>query len=142
MSGKSGGLTWNLDSAGQLMISGRGPMDDFTARGYHQSTAPWSAYQSAMVTAILKDGVTAIGQEAFSYCASLKSVMIPASVTKIGSMAFRGCAALRRVTVPNSVRRIGYRAFRDCPNLSAAHVPADTEIDPDAFDFHTAVMRW
>ena len=187
MSGVAGALTWKLDSGGVLTISGHGDMDDYTRRAYRQSTAPWSACQSAMVSAILKDGVTSVGQEAFSYCANLQSVLIPDGVTKIGYMAFRGaglrrvtiphsvreigvsafqectelksvkiprgvevieayafaeCKRLTSVTVPNSVRRIGYRAFRDCAQLGKAYVPADADVDSDAFDFHTVVVRW
>ena len=187
MSGLAGALTWKLDSGGVLTISGHGDMDDYTRRAYRQSTAPWSACQSAMVSAILKDGVTSVGQEAFSYCANLQSVLIPDGVTKIGYMAFRGaglrrvtiphsvreigvsafqectelksvkiprgvevieayafaeCRSLTSVTIPNSVRRIGYRAFRDCAQLSKAYVPADADVDSDAFDFHTVVVRW
>ena len=187
MSGAAGALTWKLDSGGVLTISGHGDMDDYTRRAYRQSTAPWSACQSAMVSAILKDGVTSVGQEAFSYCSNLQSVLIPDGVTKIGYMAFRGaglrrvtlprsvreigvsafqectelksvkiprgvevieayafaeCRRLTSVTIPNSVRRIGYRAFRNCAQLSKAYVPVDADVDSDAFDFHTVVVRW
>lgn len=187
VSGIAGALTWKLDSGGVLTISGHGDMEDYTRRAYRQSTAPWSACQSAMVSAILKDGVTSVGQEAFSYCANLQSVLIPDGVTKIGYMAFRGaglrrvtiprsvreigvsafqectelksvkiprgvevieayafaeCKRLTSVTIPNSVRRIGYRAFRDCAQLSKAYVPADADVDSDAFDFHTVIVRW
>lgn len=133
-SGKSGGLTWTLDSAGQLTISGRGPMDDFTAQGYHQSSAPWSAHRCAIFSALIKGGVTRIGQEAFSYCASLKSVLIPAGVTQIGYMAFRGCTALRRVTVPDSVREIGVSAFEGCAGLRGVKLSRGLErIETRAF---------
>ena len=88
------------------------------------------------------DSVREIGVSAFEGCTDLRGVKLSRGLERIEPRAFADCKCLTSVTVPNSVRRIGYRAFRDCPNLSAAHVPADTEIDPDAFDFHTAVMRW
>lgn len=96
MSGKLGGLAWNLDSGGCLRISGRGDMDDFTNRAYRKSTAPWSEYQSAITSALIKDGVTGIGGEAFFRCANLYRVMIPDSVARIGYQAFRGCRAFKQ----------------------------------------------
>ena len=135
MSGKSGGLTWNLDSGGCLTISGRGDMEDFTNRAYRKSTAPWSDCQSEILSALIKDGVTGIGQEAFSYCASLQSVRISASVTKIGYMAFRGCAALRRILIPHSVREIRSSAFQECVRLKSVAIPRGVEIiEPHAFE--------
>ena len=188
MSGHSGALSWALDSAGTLTISGRGDMDDFTRQGYHQSSAPWCARPSELSALVLRDGVTGIGENAFYYCANLRRAEIPDTVTRIGDMAFRGCTALQRVTIPNgvaeigvsafegctsltgikiprgvaviqahafaecrnltsvtipdSVRSIGYRAFRDCSSLSRAYVPAAAQVDSDAFDSSTAVIRW
>ena len=46
---------------------------------------------------IIPDGVTEIGEYAFSGCDSLTSVTIPASVTEIGRSAFRYCYALETV---------------------------------------------
>ena len=40
---------------------------------------------------VIPDGVTSIGDKAFSECSSLTSVTIPNSVTSIGSYAFEGC---------------------------------------------------
>lgn len=48
-------------------------------------------YEGAVV---IPDGVTKIGQEAFSDCTRLASIKIPNSVTKIGKSAFSFCTSL------------------------------------------------
>lgn len=40
---------------------------------------------------IIPDGVTSIGDFAFMYCISLKSITIPENVTSIGDSAFYHC---------------------------------------------------
>ncbi|MDD6526336.1 MAG: leucine-rich repeat protein [Oscillospiraceae bacterium] len=65
----------------------------------------------------IPNSVISIGKEAFSLCKSLTSVTIPDSVTSIGSSAFSGCTGLKSVTVGKNVKSIGYSAFGDCSNL-------------------------
>ena len=59
----------------------------------------------------IPNGVTEIGEGAFSYCGSLTSITIPDGVTSIGNYAFFGCESLASVTVPGSVTSIGEGAF-------------------------------
>ena len=61
--------------------------------------------------------VTAIGDQAFWECTSLKEVTIPQSVTSIGDKAFYDCRGLTSVTIPQSVTSIGDRAFDECIHL-------------------------
>jgi hypothetical protein len=69
---------------------------------------------------------TSIGENAFSYCTSLTSVMIPNSVTNIGWEAFSGCTSLTGVTIGSSVTSIGdgAGAFSGCTSLAAITVDA------------------
>ena len=66
------------------------------------------------------EGVTGIGNSAFSYCVGLEDVTIPDSVTRIGNSAFADCAALKRVTLPGSVTSVGEGAFHGCRGLADA----------------------
>ncbi len=77
-------LTWSLDTeTGVLEISGNGNMTDWS-----HSSSPWYSYRSYIKSAIISDGVTNIGNNAFYNCSSLTSVTIPDSVISIGNEAF------------------------------------------------------
>ena len=128
-------VTWKLDSAGLLTISGEGEMEDYSAIGYAYdnwiTTAPWQNRASKL---IIQEGVTSIGGYAFYNCGALKSVTIPDSVTSIGGYAFNGCTGLTSVTIPNSVTNIGGYAFNGCTGLTCVTIPDSvTSIGGGAF---------
>ena len=72
---------------------------------------------------VIPDGVTSIGNYAFSGCSGLTNVTIPNSVTSIGYNAFEGCKGLTSVTIPNSVTSIGGSAFSGCSGLTSVTIP-------------------
>ncbi len=71
---------------------------------------------------VIPNGVTSIGDEAFSGCDSLTSVTIPSSVTSIGDYAFAGCDSLTSVAIPDSVTSIGSCAFELCDSLASVTI--------------------
>ena len=73
---------------------------------------------SSLLSVVIPDSVTAIGNSAFSKCSSLQFVTIPNSVISIGDKAFIECSSLQSVAIPYSVRAIGDGAFSRCPKLS------------------------
>ena len=113
--GDGSNLTWTLDSDGVLTISGSGDM-----HGYGPSGAPW---HGRVKSAVIAEGVTSIGDVAFSFCTSLASVTIPDSVTSIGRHAFQYCTSLTSVTIPNGVTSIGDSAFSYCASLTSVTIP-------------------
>ncbi len=58
--------------------------------------------------------VTAIGEDAFSYCKLIEKVQLPDSIKSIGNNAFKSCESLNTINIPNSVTRIGSWAFSNC----------------------------
>ena len=81
------------------------------------------------------NGVTTIGDNAFSDCSGLTSVTIPNSVTTIGDYAFYYCSSLTSVTIGNGVTSIGDQAFQYCSNLTDVTIPGNvTTIGDYAFE--------
>lgn len=67
-------------------------------------------------------GVTSIGVQAFYQCVGLTEIDIPNGVAEIGEYAFYGCYNIESVTIPESVKRIGRRAFEECGGLKNIHI--------------------
>ena len=53
---------------------------------------------------VIPDGVTSIGNWAFSRSTNLNSIVMPNSVTSIGEYAFYYCESLTTITIPDSVQ--------------------------------------
>ena len=105
-------LTWSLNSAGDLTVSGTGDMADFTATG-----APWAEYQDQVKLVIVGQGVTSIGSSAFQDCKNLKTVSLPGSLTALGKAAFLRCGELTNVKLPASLKSVGEDCFTGCEKL-------------------------
>jgi len=104
-----------------LTIKGQGPMEDIED---YNTAIPWDTYKSDIKKAVIENGVSTIGKEAFYQCYNLESVEIPDSVTKIDESAFYHCGSLKNITIPNSVTSIGKAAFQNCSNLKSVAIPA------------------
>ena len=78
------------------------------------------AFQSCtnLTSVTIGDKVDCIGTCAFLSCKNLLNVVIPESVTSIGDSAFNGCSSLTSIVIPNSVTSIGYGVFGACFNLN------------------------
>ena len=85
---------------------------------------------------VIPEGVTSIGNSAFSGCTSLTSVTIPEGVTSIGNNAFSGCTGLTSVIIPNGVTSIGNGVFSSCSGLTSVTIPSSvTSIGAYAFQW-------
>ena len=115
-SGKCGdNLTWTLDDAGVLTITGTGGM----------TSNPWSDYKDSIKSVIVGNGVTVICNYAFADCSSLESVELPDSLENIRGSAFSGCTALAEIVVPANVNVLGDDAFYFCTGLKNVVILGD-----------------
>ena len=128
-----GNLTWTLEN-GVLTISGEGEMLGFAVETVDEEGNPvtiasseaWRVYIIEITSVIIEEGVTSIGDYAFTWCFNLSSVEIPAGVTSIGDNAFTG-AKLTSVTIPSSVESIGEYAFMSCSDLKSLTISGGVE---------------
>ncbi|MDR1405484.1 MAG: leucine-rich repeat protein, partial [Candidatus Methanoplasma sp.] len=111
------GLTATLDG-GVLTISGDGAMDN-----YQSGEAPWDSDRASIISVVIEQGVTSIGDNAFGYCNNLKTVTIQGDVETIGRYAFECCSSLEIVTIQGDVETIGDSAFYECTSLTSVDIP-------------------
>ena len=79
--------------------------------------------------------VTKIGEDCFSDCDVLESVVLPDTVTEIDDGAFATCEDLEYIYLPDGLRTIGKGAFDYCDELAFVYVPDSvTSVGVWAFD--------
>ncbi len=129
-SGKCGdNLTWTLDEAGTLTISGTGDMWDF---GYEKG--PWYSYNEQINKIIIDDNVTSIGSGAFNGCSRFKSIEISSGITSIGWRAFYGCENVTDVNITSDITSIDWETFYGCSGMKSINIPSSvTSIGNGAF---------
>ena len=72
---------------------------------------------------VIPDGVKSIGDHAFNYCDSLKTVVIPRGARSIGTFAFDRCQNLISIEIPDTVTTIESYAFDSCHSLKSIVIP-------------------
>ena len=123
-------VSWVLNSSGDLTITGTGPMHDYNK---DDDSNPWWE-ELSVKTITIDNGVTTIGNWAFSWCENVTTVTIPGSVTSIGNCAFNECSGLKNITVPDSVTSMGFDAFCGCSSLTSLPIGKGmTDISVSAF---------
>ena len=113
--GEAGPVHWVLASDGTMTFSGEGAMPDYTA--LMGTDVPWADYKNDIRNVVISDGLTHIGQYAFSECGNLVSVNIPDGVESIADCAFAACGSLKEIVVPSTVVSLGHSVFAQCTGL-------------------------
>ena len=80
-------------------------------------------YHNAITKIEFGDGVTSIGQMAFSHCFSLTNITIPDSVISIEASAFNNCYSLTSFTIPDGMTSVGGSVFKNCYSLANIIIP-------------------
>ncbi len=117
----TGRYMWRLIGT-TLIISGEGNMG---------LESPWLDSGVEITDVVIENGITSIGDYAFSHCESLTNISIPHSVTSIGDYSFADCNGLENISIPNSVTSIGTQAFYFCTSLKNLSIPDSVTIIND-----------
>ncbi|MBQ8575503.1 MAG: leucine-rich repeat protein [Clostridia bacterium] len=121
------GITWSFDEeTGELRFEGEGAIPDYDDYMVdNELTLPWK--DCAYTSIVFGEGITGIGNYAFCYSESLKSVEIPDTVTVLGKGIFYRCTSLESVKLPSEVTQIGENMFAACLSLKSVTLGAKTE---------------
>ena len=110
-------ITWKICSDTEtLFIFGTGVIPD-------NISGEWKSYDDSFINLVIENGITTIGDYAFSGCFNLVKVNIPDSVTSIGNSAFHNCNSLSEIIIPEFVTTIGHYAFQYCHGLITLNIP-------------------
>jgi len=106
--------------------------DAFSGTAYFKDEQKWedgALYIGSYLISIKKDIIAenysirpdtkTVADFVFSYCESLRSVILPDSVINIGSRAFTGCSNLTEIELGKEVKHIGEGAFFECTALES-----------------------
>ena len=105
LTGKCGeNVTYTLTKDYVLTLTGSGDMYDYSPQAeQNPKPTPWMKYLGNIRKVVISEGISSVGDFAFSGCYSLAEVTIPDSVRKINQYAFGFCASLREVVLPQGV---------------------------------------
>ena len=115
---------------------------DFYSNPLEEASRLYSDENTEITKLVIPDGVTSIGDYAFSCCDGLTSVTIPNSVTSIGAQAFDNC---QRLTSIRSLAKIPFRiegrsTFSCISHKCVLTVPAGTRGEYIAKGWTTSVF--
>lgn len=101
-------VTWSFDeNTGTFTVSGTGDMDNY----FTPEETPWYPLVDSVKSIKINNGVTSIGNCAFTWFENAETVTIPESVTKIGDHAFYDCSKLQHIDIPENIMFIGDASF-------------------------------
>ena len=75
----------------------------------------------------IPNGITSLGNYAFSGCSYITSIIIPNSVMTIGESSFENCSELEELKLPENLQIIKKNAFKGCRTLKTIIIPSTVE---------------
>ncbi|MBE5764336.1 MAG: leucine-rich repeat domain-containing protein [Clostridiales bacterium] len=85
-------------------------------------------YNTSIKTVEIPNGIVKIGDSAFYSCKNIESINISDGVIDIGAWTFKDCSKLIEIVIPNSVASIGSCAFSGCNSLVSIVVDSNNTI--------------
>lgn len=107
----------------RLELTGTGEM---AGLGYYDYQ-PYRAYRNKIVSVVVGEGITNIGDEVFARFSKLEEYTLPASVKVIGESAFEYCTSLKAVVIPDTVDNLSNYCFQHCEGATSLTIPGDLD---------------
>ena len=115
-------LAFQIDDHGIMTLEGTGPLNAETFAELKEDA------RLSVLAVSVPEGVTEIGDGAFSNFRNLRGVVLPDSVERIGSKAFQNCESLSSLTLPTALRELAADAFEGCGALKTVYRWCDSGI--------------
>lgn len=113
------GITFDFNEKKEtLTVSGTGTIS---------KNSEWETYKDKVQFLVIEEGITAIGDEAFSNCPRLKHLTLPEGLKTIGDHAFYGCTTLQELEIPSTVSKVEDYAFCGCVGVAYLTLPEGLE---------------
>lgn len=121
-------VKWTFDEqTGTLTFTGQGKMETGNYPAWHD-------HRKNTTAVVIGEGITSVGNGAFTGFNSLETVSIPSSLQEIGDYAFSNCSKLVKFPFNDNITHIGAAAFSECSGLLEFVVPSKvTVISRSAF---------
>lgn len=81
------------------------------------------ATKNNIISAIVPNTVTTIGDDVFWSCKNLEEISLGNSVSAIGNNAFQYCESLRSISLPNTLTSVGNHFLCHCNKIQALVIP-------------------
>ena len=105
---------------------------EYSENGAYATITGYTGDAAQVIVPAELDGlaVREIGRGAFRDNASVVSIVLPETLTSIGDIAFMGCVGLTNVNIPESVRSLGTQVFYNCSALTSIQFPQSIGLIP------------
>lgn len=96
-----------------------------TANGYNVVSIGQDAFSgcSQITSVVVPEGVSEIKGGAFGLCGNLQAISLPTTLRIMGDVVFEGCGSLDDVVIPPGIESIPWGLFMDCRGLSKFEIP-------------------
>lgn len=108
-------ISWKLDKAGVLTLSGTGAMYDYDTINY----PPWHGLWYQIKSVVVEEGITEVGSCAFYKCYNVSEISLPQSLVRLGRSSIFDCDGLTHLQLGPQVSDVGESNFTNCDMLKA-----------------------